>query len=154
MEDLTREGLQEVITQLIESLGSLEPGSREYSNAVSDLNDLYKLKIEEIKNDWEYDEKYNRRIMEETQHQLDGQLKEKQIDGEARDRERDLDLREAQLKDQTIERYFKYGVEVGLALITLGFYSGWMKKGFKFEETGTFTSKTFMGLVNRFRPTR
>lgn len=27
-------------------------------------------------------------------------------------------------------------------------------KGFKFEETGTYTSTTFRGLFNRFRPTK
>ena len=29
-----------------------------------------------------------------------------------------------------------------------------MRRGLKFEETGTFTSTTFRGLFNRFRPTK
>lgn len=39
-------------------------------------------------------------------------------------------------------------------MIPLMFYGIWMKKGFKFEETGTYTSTTFRGLFNRFRPTK
>jgi len=29
-----------------------------------------------------------------------------------------------------------------------------IEKGFKFEETGTYTSQTFKNLINRFRPTK
>ena len=152
MEDTTRDLLQEEITQLFESLKSLEPGSEEYANAARDLKELYKLKIEEIKNDWEFDEKYNRRIMEAEQHMLDGQLKEKQIDSEAEDRKRELEVKEAQLKEMKNEKFWKYGVEVGLAVLTTAFYAVWMHRGFKFEETGTYCSKTFTGLTKHFRP--
>lgn len=48
------------------------------------------------------------------------------------------------------ERYFKYGVEAGLGLLTLGFNWTWMKKGFKFEETGALVSKTFRDLTKGF----
>ena len=34
------------------------------------------------------------------------------------------------------------------------FYAAWMKRGFKFEENGTYTSTTFRGLFNRFKPTK
>ena len=39
-------------------------------------------------------------------------------------------------------------------VLPLAFYGIWMKRGFKFEETGTFTSQTFRGLFNRFKPTK
>lgn len=42
------------------------------------------------------------------------------------------------------------GVGIGAPLI---FYNVWMKRGFQFEETGTFTSQTFKGLINKFKPT-
>ena len=39
-------------------------------------------------------------------------------------------------------------------VLPLAFYARWMKKGFQFEKEGTFTSTTFRGLFNRFRPTK
>ena len=154
MQDTTRDLLQEEIEQLFESLKSLEPGSKEYASAASDLKELYKLKIEEVKVDCEFDEKYNRREMEAEQHVLDGQLKEKQIDIEYETKERELALKEAQLKEQKLDRYFKVGAEVGLGVATLLFYWVWMNRGLKFEENGTYCSKTFMGLTKFFKPTR
>ena len=49
------------------------------------------------------------------------------------------------------ERKNKVIIAGGDALIKMTFYAFWMYCGFKFEETGTFTSKTFMNLINRFR---
>lgn len=39
-------------------------------------------------------------------------------------------------------------------VLPLVFYAAWMRKGFKFEETGTFTSTTFRGLFGKFKPTK
>ena len=47
--------------------------------------------------------------------------------------------------------YILEGAGIALPLI---FYGRWMKKGFKFEETGTYTSKTFMNLQHFFKPTK
>jgi len=52
------------------------------------------------------------------------------------------------------ERWFKVGIAAAELVIPLMFYAVWMSRGLKFEETGTFTSSTFKGLVNRFRPTK
>ena len=52
------------------------------------------------------------------------------------------------------DRYFRVGIAAAELLIPLMCYGIWMNKGFKFEETGTFTSSTFKGLINRFRPTK
>jgi hypothetical protein len=58
------------------------------------------------------------------------------------------------MKADVWDRYLKLGIEIigiGLPLI---FYASWMRRGFKFEETGTYTSTTFKGLFNRFKPTK
>lgn len=47
--------------------------------------------------------------------------------------------------------YVLEGLGIAVPLI---FYGRWMKRGFKFEETGTYTSKTFMNLQHFFKPTR
>lgn len=57
-------------------------------------------------------------------------------------------------KSSKTDRLFKT-ITDGLGIVLpLGFYAFWMKRGLKFEETGTFTSKTFQGLTKFFKPTR
>lgn len=56
----------------------------------------------------------------------------------------------AKKKDQ----YLRYGIDAAGIILPLIFYGVWMGRGFKFEEKGTFTSQTFKGLINRFRPTK
>lgn len=48
----------------------------------------------------------------------------------------------------------KMSIDVAGIVLPLAFYATWMNKGFKFEETGSFTSTTFRGLFQKFKPTR
>lgn len=57
-------------------------------------------------------------------------------------------------KKQNIFRAIGYGLEGAGIVLPLIFYGIWMKRGFKFEETGTYCSKTFTGLQKFFRPTK
>lgn len=136
MDEEIRNLLSEEIKTEIEDLSSLEPGSKEKSQAVENLATLYRLKIEESKADWDADEKYNRRIMEENQQSVENAQKSEQ------------------LSEQVKDRYFRVGIAAAEIVLPLAFYALWMKKGFKFEETGTYTSTTFRGLFSRFRPTK
>lgn len=128
--------LNEEIMAEIQDLSELTTGSEEKSSAIDDLAKLYKLRIEENKSEWDADEKYDRRMMEGEAKTKDDEFKHKQLD------------------EQVKERYFRVGVAAAELMIPLMFYGIWMRKGFKFEETGTYTSKTFTGLINRFRPTK
>ena len=67
---------------------------------------------------------------------------------------RDEEMKRNQLSEQIKDRYFRLGIAAAELMIPLMFYGIWMKRGFKFEETGTYTSTTFRGLFNRFRPTK
>lgn len=49
-------------------------------------------------------------------------------------------------------RIIGYVLEGAGIVLPLIFYGRWMKRGFKFEETGTYCSKTFMGLQKFFKP--
>ena len=129
MDEEIKDLLGEEIKSEIRDLSSLPSGSKEKSSAIEDLVKLYKLRIEETKNEWDTNEKYYA-------HESDKQFKK------------------AQLKEQVKDRYFRLGVEAAGIILPLIFYGIWMRKGFKFEETGTFTSTTFRGLFNRFRPTK
>jgi len=129
MEEEIKSLLEEEIDAQIRDLSSLQPGSKEKSTAIEDLAKLYKLKIEETKAKWEINEKYD-------------------------DRDSDVQLKKDQLAEQVRDRYFRLGVEAAGIVLPLIFYAVWMKRGFKFEENGTYTSTTFRGLFNRFRPTK
>jgi Asp-tRNA(Asn)/Glu-tRNA(Gln) amidotransferase C subunit len=135
-ENSIKELLNEEIAEEIRTLSMLESGSKEKSTAIDDLTQLYKLRIEENKSELDADEKYNRRVMED----------ESNI--------RDDEVKRIQIAEQVKDRYFKLGIAAAELMIPLIFYGVWMKKGFKFEETGTYTSTTFRGLFNRFRPTK
>lgn len=128
MDEEIRNVLGEEIKAEIQDLSTLYAGSKEKSTAIEDLAKLYKLRIEETGNELDFSEKYDAR-------ESDKLIKK--------------DLLEEQVKD----RYFKFGVEVASIILPMIFYATWMKRGFKFEETGTFTSTTFRGLFNRFKPT-
>lgn len=136
MSENINELLDEEIAAEIQSISEMKNGSPEKSKAINDLSTLYKLRIEENKNLWEADEKYDRRKMEE-----DAGL-------------RDEDIKRTQISEQIKDRYFKVGIAAAELMIPLVFYGIWMNKGFKFEETGAYTSTTFKGLFNRFRPTK
>jgi len=129
MNEEIRDLLGEEIKEEIQNLSTLEPGSKEKSTAIEDLAKLYRLRIEELKNDGDLSEKYYSRECEE-------QLKKDQLD--------------EQIKD----RYFRLGLEAAGIILPMIFYAAWMKRGFRFEETGTYTSTTFRGLFNRFKPTK
>lgn len=146
--------LSEEIKTQIRDLSELSPGSAEKSKAVDDLATLYKLKIEETKTELEFDEKQARRKMDMENRLKDDALKEQQLKDENSVRERDELIRKEQMKEQVKDRYIRLGIAAAEIILPLIFYSKWMKKGFKFEETGTFTSTTFRGLFNRFKPTK
>lgn len=129
MDEEIKDLLGEEIKTEIRDLSTLEPGSKEKSTAIDDLAKLYRLRIEETKNEWDFNEKYDTR-------------------------ESDNILKKDQLGEQIKDRYFRLGLEAAGIILPMIFYAAWMKRGFRFEETGTYTSTTFRGLFNRFKPTK
>lgn len=129
MNDDIRDLLEEEIKTEIRDLSTLEAGSKEKSTAIEDLAKLYRLRIEETRNEWDFDEKYE-------------------------SRDSDIQFKKDQIEEQVKDRYFRLGVEAASIILPLMFYTVWMKRGFRFEETGTYTSTTFRGLFNRFKPTK
>lgn len=129
MGEENRSLLEEEIRTEIERLGSLESGSQEHSSAIDSLTKLYKLKLEEDRNAIEHLEKIE-------------------------SREIDQDFKAAQLAESIKDRYFRVGIAAAELVLPLMFYGIWMRRGFKFETEGTFTSQTFRGLFSRFKPTK
>lgn len=119
----------DLIEQEIKNLKQLSLGTQEYERAVEGIAKLYKLKIDEVKNQWEYSEKFERG-------------------------EKELKLKELQLEEQRMDRWIKFGVDGAAIVLPLAFYCVWMGLGFKFEENGVFKSRTFQSLFNKFKTTR
>ena len=149
--DKTNELLTKEIEREIKNLSALENGSKEQSEAVESLAKLYRLKIEEMKNVSELEEKREARISEE---QLKRELSKQELDQKYDSLDSEEGMKKDQLAEQVKDRYFKFGMEAASLILPLLFYRSWMKKGFRFEETGTFTSATFRGLFSRFKPTK
>lgn len=146
--------LDGVIVTKIQNLGSLSSGSDEEKTAIQGLATLHKLHIEEIKAQTEAEEKRERRVMDGKQHEAELDLKERELKGKDADRTHEEESQTRQARDQMIDRCMRTGVAVGELVLPLVFYGIWMNRGFKFEETGAFTSTTFKNLLNRFRPTK
>lgn len=124
-----RELLEKEIKTEIEGLDSLTQGSKEHSAAIESLAELYKLKIEEDKTSMERFDK-------------------------CETRDNDNAFKVAQLEESVKDRYFRLGLTAAELILPLIFYGIWMRRGFKFEKDGVFTSQTFRGLFNRFKPTK
>ena len=112
------------------------------------------MRIEEIKAETDTDEKRERRKMDSEQRKDELTLKERELNGKEADRDREKTFQNRQVMDQMIDRCMRTGMDIAGLVLPLVFYGIWMNKGFKFEETGSFTSTTFKNLLNRFRPTK
>ena len=154
MSENFKELLTEEIAAEIQAISSLDSGSEEKSKAIEDLAKLYRLRIEETKSELDAEDKRSRRTLESEANVRENEIKKSQLDEQIKADVQDEQYKRSQLDEQVKDRYFKLGIAAAELLIPLMFYGIWMRKGFKFEETGTYTSTTFRGLFNRFRPTK
>lgn len=132
--DELRRMLEEEISDEIENLGNLEQGSEEHSEAVESIAKLYKLKLEEDRNEKETEKVKN--DFEELKKQ----------------NEATKALEEEKIKEAKIDRYCRIGVTLVSVTLPLMVYGHWYKRGLKFEETGTLTSTTLRGVISKFNP--
>ena len=139
--------LDDVIKTEIKNLRDLSPGKEGRADAIRDLAALHKLRIEEIKAQADAEEKLQRRVM-------DGDQRRQELAEKDADRIREERLQERQLREQKIDRYVRIGTAAAELVLPLVFYGIWMKKGFKFEESGVYSSTTFRNLFSRFRPSK
>lgn len=125
-----QEKLDLEIARQLEILEKLSPSDGEkYELAVDSLAKLYKLRIEEEKNEREAD-------LADCQAEVDNEEKEKEA------------------KDRKFDRWLHFGLDMASIVVPIVFYNIWMNKGFRFEKDGTFTSTTFKNLFHLFKPTK
>ena len=137
----TKELLEDVIAGKLQILKEeLSMDDKDKTESVSDVINLCKAMIEDDKVKLDNEEKIKKRETDERT------LKEA--------RESDEKFKEQQEKNQKWDRRIKYGLDAASIGLPLLFYGIWMKQGFRFEETGTYTSQTFRSLFGRFSPKR
>ena len=135
--------LDEVIEKEIKNLNQLEPGSDNHSKAVGDVVKLYELSLNETKA--EMNKEIDDRKMDMDERALDLKIEQNDID---------IEMKKIQFGEDSKNKLINHAIDIGSTVLPLVCYGVWMNKGFKFEETGTFTSTTFRGLFNKFRPTK
>lgn len=132
MDEKTNELLTKSLRESIEGLECLEFGSAEWLKAVEGIEKMYKVKVEVFKAESDCVENRERTYAAERENDI----KKRQLAADRKDR---------------IIRYVISGAEIVIPLI---FYGIWMGKGFKFEESGSYTSTTFRNLFSKFKPTK
>lgn len=154
MNNEIKELLDKEIKSQILDLKNLTTGSKEKSDAVGDLVQLYKLGIEDTKTELEFAERREKRIADDDHFKTEAELKRDQFNENTANRVFDERFQTDQLSEQVKDRYFRLAIAAAEIILPLIFYASWMKKGFKFEKDGTYTSTTFKNLISRFRPTK
>lgn len=132
--DEIRDLLSEEIKGEIEELKTLKAGSEEKSKAVEDLNKLCRLVNDGTKIETERIDTENRMEIERTK-----------ID-DAKESE------EIQRKDRTRDLLANVGLQAGIAIGGWIAYSIWLRKGFKYEETGVVGSPWTRNLISKMFP--
>lgn len=121
--DTNSELLNKRIEENLKALPDLEATARE--KRVKELESLYKLRIEEMKTETEARQKGAEHMDAMCQAQAEAK-----------------------------ERKINFGARLAFDALSLGLqlaaYSCFIKAGFKFEETGTFCSKTFRDVTGGF----
>lgn len=170
MNDFTiSNAIDEELLKELEEFSKLDPRSNEAKELMNIITTLHQMRMKEkdlcAKRDEIDADKYldqqkldleERKIDNDrhsNQRKLD--LEERKIDIDSHSDQRKLDLDEQKMvaegkrelikiRDARIFQIVGVGVTVGTFIVGWSFRSKWLAKGFKFEESGTFASKTMM----------
>ena len=160
MKEQIRKSLEDVIKEEITKISSMETGSKEKASAVGDLQTMYKLLSDETREQMELNEKIAKRESDEEQFYKELEEKtakrifeERQFDVECDFKKNDEKFKNSTFENENKFQYLRIGIEVASIIVPIMFYNAWMNRGLKYEESGVFTSKSFKGLINRFKPT-
>ena len=147
--------------KLLEKISSMDPTSEEYDTVLDKIKSIdsmlakeNELMVKREQNKAELD--FKREQLEEQKESNKAELdfKREQLEEQKESNKAELVCKKNQLDELKKELIVKYGVEIGLSVLTLIFYGRWMNKGFRFEETGALCSFTFKNLISNFKPKR
>lgn len=179
MDEKLMELLGKECENLIQNIKKAAPGSPEAKGAIYTLQNYHKMLIEEKKIFLTNEKQVNEKILKEREMDLkdisteaDRKMKETEMEMRKSElemkresvheeyyfKDKDLNIKESeqklkqtQAKEGKMDRIIGY-VLTGAGIIIPVIASGyWMAKGMKFEETGTYTSRTMQWISNHFR---
>jgi hypothetical protein len=128
----------------LKSLDKQEEGHNDTrTNSVKNISTLVELLQKEDINNNELHLETRKIDGAEIKNNSDQDLKVKELDMNSK---RDIELRS--------DRIIKVITDTAVVVVPIVFYNVWMNKGFKFEETGTYTSNTFKNMFSKFKPTK
>lgn len=123
---------EELLNELTK-LGTLDPNADEAKDLIKNIQALHQMRIKE-----------KDLSIEDSKIQNDYYLNQRKLDIDELKASNDNKNERIRARDARILQLVGFGVTLGTFAIGWGLRSKWLAKGFKFEETGTFSSKTMM----------
>lgn len=123
---------EELLTELTK-LGTLDPNADEAKDLIKNIQALHQMRVKE-----------KDLSIEDSKIQNDYYLNQRKLDIDELKASNDNKNERIRARDARILQLVGFGVTLGTFAIGWGLRSKWLAKGFKFEETGTFSSKTMM----------
>lgn len=123
---------EELLNELTK-LGTLDPNADEAKDLIKNIQALHQMRVKE-----------KDLSIEDSKSQNDYYLNQRKLDIDELKASNDNKNERIRARDARILQLVGFGVTLGTFAIGWGLRSKWLAKGFKFEETGTFSSKTMM----------
>ena len=123
---------EELLNELTK-LGTLDPNADEAKDLIRNIQALHQMRVKE-----------KDLSIEDSKIQNDYYLNQRKLDIDELKASNDNKNERVRARDARILQLVGFGVTLGTFAIGWGLRSKWLAKGFKFEETGTFSSKTMM----------
>lgn len=123
---------EELLNELTK-LGTLDPNADEAKDLIKNIQALHQMRVKE-----------KDLSIEDSKIQNDYYLDQRKLDIDELKASNDNKNERIRARDARILQLVGFGVTLGTFAIGWGLRSKWLAKGFKFEETGTFSSKTMM----------
>lgn len=123
---------EELLNELTK-LGTLDPNADEAKDLIKNIQALHQMRVKE-----------KDLSIEDFKIQNDYYLNQRKLDIDELKASNDNKNERIRARDARILQLVGFGVTLGTFAIGWGLRSKWLAKGFKFEETGTFSSKTMM----------
>lgn len=123
---------EELLNELTK-LSTLDPNADEAKDLIKNIQALHQMRVKE--------KDLN---IEDSKIQNDYYLNQRKLDIDELKASNDNKNERIRARDARILQLVGFGVTFGTFAIGWGLRSKWLAKGFKFEETGTFSSKTMM----------
>ena len=123
---------EELLNELTK-LGTLDPNADEAKDLIKNIQALHQIRVKE-----------KDLSIEDSKSQNDYYLNQRKLDIDELKASNDNKNERIRARDARILQLVGFGGTLGTFAIGWGLRSKWLAKGFKFEETGTFSSKTMM----------